>query len=113
MKTSFTRRLSQVRIAILDLSQYTDEGIDGYMINRINVPREFRGQGIGSALLNECISCADADGVTLYLGIMPSDGLHFDALESWYKRYGFVDMGENFWVRESCGVRPLKQRILP
>jgi len=81
------RKLSNpTGLAVLDLVDYYDEG---YIITRINVPMAHRGKGIGTELLNECITKADELGITLWLEIQSSDGLTYDELEAWYKRHGF------------------------
>ena len=48
-----------------------------------------RGRGIARKLLAEILADADANGVTLWLEISPSDGLDYDQLKAWYKRHGF------------------------
>lgn len=63
------------------------------MITRINVPDEHRGNRLGSKLLKEICEDADKEQITLWLEIMPSGPLDYDALESWYKRYGFKGNG--------------------
>ena len=62
------------------------------MLNRINVPKEFRGQGYASRLLREVCEAADREGAYIELSILPSGGLGFSQLNRWYKRYGFVDI---------------------
>lgn len=86
MKHCYLARLSSSRIAIADLTDYYD---DGWYITRINVPKEFRGQGHGRALLKQITDAADQEGVTLHLEIQPSDGLDYEALQAWYIRAGF------------------------
>lgn len=85
MKTTFIVNLSSTRIAIADLMEYND----GMLLTRINVPKTFRGKGIGSKLLKQIIDEADKEKVKLYLTISPSDGLDFEQLEKWYYRFGF------------------------
>ena len=79
-------KCSPTRIAVLDACDYY--GL-GQIITRINVPKEFRGQGIASKLLRECCQKADQAGTMLFLEIAPSDGLGYDALVAFYTRYGF------------------------
>ena len=84
--SSFYERLSPTALAVLDTTNYYGQGA---IITRINVPAAFRGRGIGSALLRRAIAHADEHQTTLFLEISPSDGLGFDELEAWYRRYGF------------------------
>lgn len=81
--------------SIADVVKYHSDGatFSGYMITRINVPDQHRGKGLGSKLLKEICDAADAEGVMLWLEIMPSGPLDYDALEAWYKRYGFKGNG--------------------
>lgn len=71
--------------AIIDLCGYGN----GMMITRINVPAAHRGMGNGSRLLRRVLAEADANHVILYLEILPSGPLGYNALVEWYKRYGF------------------------
>lgn len=96
MKHCYTKRLSEVRLAIVDLTMYED----GAIINRINVPHSFRGQGIGSELLKNVLNDADKDSIPLYLEIHASDGLDRDQLKAWYTRNGFKEIDNNFYKRE-------------
>lgn len=84
-----------VRIAVLDLSRYYGQG---YIISRINVPFDCRGQGFGTKLLKRITDAADREGQILWLEIQESDGLTYDQLEAWYKRHGFK------WYRGTMGV---------
>lgn len=86
LKTCYITRLSPVRIAILDCCDYY--GL-GYIITRINVPKDFRGAGHASALLRQCTDAADSEHVRLFLEISPSDGLNYEQLEQFYMRHGF------------------------
>jgi predicted GNAT family N-acyltransferase len=97
MRTCFTIKLSPIRVAIADLSFVEKR----WFVTRINVPILFRGKGIGSTLLTEIVEEADRYSVDLYLGISPSDGLDFNSLEDWYKRYGFVlcDNENDLYIR--------------
>ena len=112
MKTVFYKKLSSLHIAIMDLT-YCDliPSCKGYMINRINVPMNvdasgtplYRGRGIGSELLRECIADADKEGVRLLLEINASNGLTREQLEAWYIRHGFKEHQQypGLYVRES------------
>lgn len=61
-----------------------------FYITRVNTPESNRGKGAASNLLKQVLAEADAEGVHLYLDIVPSTGLTFDQLEAWYKRLGFI-----------------------
>ena len=97
MKSTYFRRLGAVHLAVLDLSPMCLPGMEGMLIPRINVPRYttpdgkqyFRGKGIATDLLDECVADADAEQVTLWLEVSPSDGLDYDQLVAWYTRHGF------------------------
>lgn len=89
MKTSYyTKLYNPYSLAVVDLV-YSSNGI--FMIARINVPTAHRGNGIASELLRQVLEDADKEGVTLHLGVSPSNGLDYDQLVAWYKRYGFED----------------------
>lgn len=90
MRTCFVIKLSPVKIAIADLT-FVDSK---QYVTQINIPANFRGTGVGSKLLTEVVEEADRFSVDLYLGISPSDGLDFAALEAWYGRFGFVPYAE-------------------
>lgn len=79
------------RIDLADLDDfYANSGTFSYMINRINVPFKFRGNGYGSALLNQILADADKEGEELYLFINPYGEMTYEQLEKWYKRHGFT-----------------------
>ena len=61
-----------------------------FYINRINVPYQYRGKGLGRRLLKEALSDADREGATLYLEINPYGEMTHQQLEAWYMRYGFT-----------------------
>lgn len=99
MKSGYYHRISATALAVLDCCPYGE----GVIITRINVPAPYRGKGYGSLLLREVCRDADAEGIDLFLEIVPSNdgtgtGLDYAALESWYRRYGFepVDGGPVF-----------------
>lgn len=73
--------------SIADLCDYYDQGM---LMTRINVPKAHRGQGHARALLARILADADAERVTLFLEISPSDGLNYRELEAWYLRHGFT-----------------------
>jgi ribosomal protein S18 acetylase RimI-like enzyme len=69
-----------------------------WVITRINVPREHRGQGLGSKMLKEICADADKEGCSLGLDVSPSDGLDYDQLVAWYKRYGFKSSQHGYYM---------------
>lgn len=77
------------------------------LINRINVPEEHRGQGLGNALLHTMIAHADANEIPLAL--IPISSSHGSLrgpgqreLEKWYRRNGFspYKKGTALWLRK-------------
>lgn len=90
MKTCYYDRAT---LAIADL--VTPGAIhEGWVITRINVPRRYRGEGHGTALLKEILADADAEGADLWLDVSPSDGLDWGQLVAWYERHGFERVNE-------------------
>lgn len=86
VKNCFWLHLSNPeRLAVLDLVPYGS----GYIITRINVPREHRRQGYGRTLLLECLKQADEQWLTLYLEIAASGEMSGTQLIAWYTRNGF------------------------
>jgi GNAT superfamily N-acetyltransferase len=87
--------------AIADLVR-PGELTSGWTITRINVPREHRGLGYGSVLLEVIITDADSEGVDLWLEISPSDGLDYNELHAWYCRHGFrTHFSSGYMVRRA------------
>jgi len=74
--------------AIADLVWDLDAS-ESWWITRINVPRQFRGRGIGSKLLHIILKDADKENWQLRLMIEASDGLTTKQLRFWYERNGF------------------------
>ncbi len=93
MKQSYSKRLGAIRLAVLDLSPTMgadDMDTDGFIINRVNTPKDFRGKGHARELMRRCLADADAEGVTLYLWINAYGDMSTRQLGSWYKRLGFT-----------------------
>lgn len=74
---------------IADLTGMGDMVPGTMTITRINVPLGHRGKGLGSKILKAILDDADASGVSLSLEVLPSGGLNYDELVSWYERHGF------------------------
>ncbi len=67
------------------------------LITRINVPARWRGNKIGSNLLDTICDDADAGSKVLIVEPVPSGGLSHSALVRWYKKRGFTK--ENGFMR--------------
>jgi len=67
VKTQYAIRLGPHRAAVADVHPLGR----CHWITRINVPREYRGRGYGTALLEQVLEDADREGVTLRLEINP------------------------------------------
>lgn len=98
MKTSFYERIEDsVHVLAADLIQMAGDnllpyyGSAGglYLLTRVNVPKEHRGEGLGSRLLKMVTDEADANEATLILEVVPSGPLSSAALQEWYERNGF------------------------
>jgi ribosomal protein S18 acetylase RimI-like enzyme len=83
--------------AIADLCDYYGRGM---IITRINVPAAHRNNGVGSMLLQQILTDADAEGIKLWLEIQASDGLTRDQLQEWYERHGFEEVVTGVWRRK-------------
>jgi GNAT superfamily N-acetyltransferase len=62
---------------------------DLWWLNRIQVNRDRRGEGLGTKLLEEILADADHDGATLLVGVEPDTRGMFRKLANWYTRHGF------------------------
>jgi len=84
----------------------------GYELSRIELPKEVRGQGIGTDIMDDLISGADAEGATISLTPDTSFvGSSVSRLNNFYKQFGFVDnKGKNkdFSTRNTMYRVPLK-----
>jgi len=84
----------------------------GYELSRIELPKEVRGQGIGTDIMDDLISGADAEGATISLTPDTSfGGSSVSRLNNFYKQFGFVDnKGKNkdFSTRNTMYRVPLK-----
>jgi len=74
-----------------------------YLVTRINVPVLSRSRGLGSKMLREILTDADAEGATLEIHPLPSGGLSRQQLIAWYGRYGF-HMGQSFVSQDPVRV---------
>ena len=97
MKTFYV--IEKVR-GIADVSPSEDH--DYFIINRINVPSLYRGQGYGRQLLAQILADADAEHATLWLmplGTTDPTGLTPWQLIAWYSRHGFILLESGCMVR--------------
>ena len=85
MKNLYYIGISQGKMASIDLTPYDK----GWMITRIFVPEEGRGQGFDSQVLNLVLEDADAEGAILYLEVHPYGCVEHQQLEAWYRQHGF------------------------
>jgi predicted GNAT family acetyltransferase len=74
------------------------ESQQAYSIDTVLVPSQFRGQGIGSQLINKVILLADAEKKEIFLSarpIGPNDEEKLMRLVLYYERFGFqtIDRG--------------------
>lgn len=105
---------------------WTDRGIDHYIgdvpkqnilnLSKMVVPKELRGQGIGSSLMDELASFADATGKTVTLSPSTDFGATSIArLKEFYRRFGFVEnkgRHKDFTISESM-YRPPSRGAIP
>jgi GNAT superfamily N-acetyltransferase len=78
-----------------------DGGTSMAHVEEVYVQRAHRRRGIAGRLLSRVTADADREGVTLYLDIVPGDGMDADQLRAWYGRHGFLG-------RPGCMWRPAK-----
>ena len=85
--------LSRTRIAVLDSTSLSK----GLYLNRVNVPQEFQGRGIGSALMQRFKQLARQAGHEFI--IVEPGGYDPDRQDDrirWYKRHGFIKNGDHY-----------------
>ena len=80
--------------------------LDEWVLVDIAIPRQHRGLGIGSAVLEELCADADAAGVGIRLRVLT----HEPALSRWYGRFGFCRIGAS--GAHLVLVRPPSERSL-
>jgi GNAT superfamily N-acetyltransferase len=82
-------------------------------LSKIVVPKEQRGKGVGSGVMAEITSMADAEGKTITLTPSTDFGAtSANRLKDFYKRFGFVEnkgRNKDFTIRESMYRLPQKQ----
>ncbi len=95
-----------VKPVIADLSPDLVTGEGGLVLNRINTPIQYRGKGYASALLRQILEDAQAEGITITLGVSGSGGLTDAQLFAWYGRYGFERLRKK-QKPDQCGMSSL------
>lgn len=60
------------------------------LFNRIFVPKNLRGRGIGSVILDTLLTQARSRGITVFCTISPYGDMTYAELKSWYLRKGFT-----------------------
>lgn len=63
--------------------------LDGYLVTRIYVRKEYRGNKVGRQMAAKMTQSADAEQVKLYLEINAYGDMDQAGLEAWYNRLGF------------------------
>ena len=73
-----------------DVSSWVSETPNAVIVNKIVVPEERRGQGVGSSFMREVIAYADAVGKPVALTPSADFGGSVARLNRWYQSLGFV-----------------------
>jgi hypothetical protein len=63
----------------------------GYTLNRIEVPKSQRSSGTGTAIMQDFVAAADAQGAVAKLSPSGDFGGSVPRLKDFYKRFGFVE----------------------
>lgn len=63
----------------------------GYILSRIEVPKEARNSGIGTEVMRSLTTAADAEGAQIALSPSADFGGNKKRLEQFYKRFGFAE----------------------
>jgi len=86
----------------------------GIELSKIIVPKEKRGEGIGSKFINDLISHADKSGKRIILSPSKDFGASsVERLKDFYKKHGFVEnKGKNkdYEISHSMYRNPIKQK---
>lgn len=90
MATDYAVRLAPYQIARIRLEPLTPSH---YWIDWVYVPEAYRGQGLARQLMLHVIKDADRAGVRLSLEPRACGGVDQEALQAWYRSFGFVDTG--------------------
>ena len=100
MKNQYTVEIDKYNKATVDLVKYSI-GKKSMLITKIEVPREFQDEGIGSELLRLVLEDADRTFTTLWLEIHPKMDTTAEMLHYWYTKFGFVKMESGMYRRRA------------
>ena len=102
--------------------KYPDVAVDlfgdpdrGYELSRIVVPEGERNRGVGSKVMRDIVSMADAQGAKVSLTPDSSFGGNKTRLKDFYKRFGFVEnkgRNKDFSTRNTMYREPQPQGLL-
>ncbi len=82
---------------------------DVWVFTGIFVSGEYRANGYGSDLLTKIIEYLDRKNIDLFAYIYSYGSLSEKHLDAWYRRYGFVDAGEEgYQLARYAGSRAQK-----
>ncbi|NBW69377.1 MAG: N-acetyltransferase [Betaproteobacteria bacterium] len=94
----------------VDISLAGDKQLN---LSKIVVPKEMRGQGMGTQVMNDLVRQADEAGASVSLSPSADFGGNKERLKDFYKRFGFVEnKGKNkdFSISESMYREPIQQK---
>jgi GNAT superfamily N-acetyltransferase len=83
------------------LEEDFDIKIEGllFWFNRLKAGRRGEGTGYGSFLMRELVKVLDQRGITVLNHVNPYGSLNMSQLKSFYKKFGFVDIGRGGMLR--------------
>lgn len=67
---------------------------DKWVFTRMFVSEEHRAKGYGSEVLSKLVEYLDRNKLDLFAYIYSSGSLREEQIDAWYRRYGFVDAGD-------------------
>lgn len=76
--------------AIDKLGIYMDDIKNSLFLSDLYVKEEFRGSGVGSAVMREIVAFADMNHISIVLIPEPEGGLSVKKLIQFYSKFGFV-----------------------
>jgi GNAT superfamily N-acetyltransferase len=87
----------------------------GYTLSQIELPKDMRNSGIGSNIMQDFVSMADAQNAKINLTPSKAFGGSVARLKDFYKRFGFVEnkgRNKDFSTRETMYREPAPQGLL-
>jgi GNAT superfamily N-acetyltransferase len=81
---------------------------DGFRLDHLYIHPDWQGRGVGSGVLHDLLSKADARGMPVSVG-----ALRDSASNRFYQRHGFVQTGEDEWDIYYVRTPPLERRETP